>query len=469
MSKPCIADFQKADMPPKTLPFWKLVGPGAIMVGLSIGSGELIMWPRLVAKHGEGMIWAAMVGVFIQLWVNFELGRYTLATGESVYTGFARLSQMFAFAFLLLNFCGSILPGWATSSGSALKMLFTGEPAKPEEVYWTWITLGIVALMLFGPKVIYYFVEKTETALVAIITVGLVITAIAVGTADVWMKMFQGATNFGYIAPEVNKADFFAALVYAGAGGTSNIFLCYYLRDKNLGMGALIPDIVNPLRGQTEKVPSTGYLFPETEENVSRFRQWMNHFRKEQVLIFWFLNTFTIMLFIFGSLAVLHPKGLGAELEGMKIATTQAEILASVMGEFGRKLFLIVAFATLFSTQLAIVDGVARTFSDVIYVNFPQAQRKSLSWWYAVIAGGYLVIGAVLAILQIPPLFQLNFNACVGGVAMAIYVPLTLYVNKRFLPKSVRPDPLSTLFMLAASALYIFFAVWYAVFGLRQG
>jgi hypothetical protein len=454
-----LADFQKADMPPKTLPFWKLVGPGAIMVGLSIGSGELVMWPRLVAKHGEGMIWAAMVGVFIQVWVNFELGRYTLATGESVYTGFARLSQTFVFLFLLLNFCGSILPGWATSSGSALKMLFTGEPAKPEEVYWTWLTLGIVALLLFGPKLIYVIVEKTETGLVAIITLGLIITAIAVGTADVWMKMFQGATNFGYIDPAVNKADFFAALVYAGAGGTSNIFLCYYLRDKNLGMGALIPDIVNPLRGQTEKVPSTGYLFPETEENVSRFRMWMSHFRKEQALIFWLLNTFTIMLFIFGSLAVLHPKGLVPE--GMSIATEQANILGSVMGEFGHKLFLIVAFATLFSTQLAIVDGVARTFSDVIYVNFPQAQRESLSWWYAVIAGSYLAIGAALAMLKIPPLFQLNTNACVGGIAMAIYVPMTLYINKRFLPKSIHPDIISTLFMLAASALYIFFAVWY--------
>ncbi|MCS6862996.1 MAG: Nramp family divalent metal transporter, partial [Abditibacteriales bacterium] len=461
-------DFQQADMPPKTLPFWKLVGPGAIMVGLSIGSGELIMWPRLVAQHGAGMIWAAGVGVFMQLWVNFELGRYTLATGESVYTGFARVSRLFVPLFLLLNVLSCILPGWATSSGAALKALLTGSTPQPGEAFlWTWTTMGVVALLLFGPKMIYAAVEKAETALVTLITIGLIITAIAVSSQDLWRQLLHGAVNFGYIDPAVNKSEFFAALVYAGAGGTSNIFLCYYLRDKNLGMGALIPDIVNPLRGQTEKVPSTGFLFPETQENISRFRQWMSHFRKEQMLIFWLLNSLTILLFIFGSLAVLHPQG--EVPTGMAIATTQAKILAQTMGAFGEKLFLIVAFATLFSTQLALIDGAARAVSDMLYVNFPAAQRKSLSWWYTVIAGGWIGAGCLLALFEIPPFLQLLFNACLGGVAMAIYVPLTLYINKRFLPRSIRPDLLSTFFLLAASALYIFFALWYAVFGLWQG
>lgn len=42
------------------------------------------------------MIWAAVVGVFLQLWVNIEIGRWTVATGESAYTGFARLWHPFA-------------------------------------------------------------------------------------------------------------------------------------------------------------------------------------------------------------------------------------------------------------------------------------------------------------------------------------------------------------------------------------
>ena len=41
--------FQPADLPPKPRGFWKLAGPGAVLVGLSIGAGELIVWPRNTA------------------------------------------------------------------------------------------------------------------------------------------------------------------------------------------------------------------------------------------------------------------------------------------------------------------------------------------------------------------------------------------------------------------------------------
>ena len=71
-----LAPFKEADLPPKTRNFWQLVGPGAILVGLSIGSGELIMWPVIIATFGAGMIWAAALGVFSQYWINQELGRY---------------------------------------------------------------------------------------------------------------------------------------------------------------------------------------------------------------------------------------------------------------------------------------------------------------------------------------------------------------------------------------------------------
>ena len=83
--------YQPADLPPKVAGFWQLAGPGAVLVGLSIGAGELIVWPRNTAQFGASMTWAAVLGVFVQLWINCEVGRYTLATGESIYGGFARI------------------------------------------------------------------------------------------------------------------------------------------------------------------------------------------------------------------------------------------------------------------------------------------------------------------------------------------------------------------------------------------
>ncbi|MBT3603889.1 MAG: hypothetical protein HN521_12550, partial [Candidatus Latescibacteria bacterium] len=65
-----LEDFKKQDLPERKLGFWKMAGPGAILVGLSIGAGEIIVWPRVVAEYGASMVWAAVLGVFLQMWIN---------------------------------------------------------------------------------------------------------------------------------------------------------------------------------------------------------------------------------------------------------------------------------------------------------------------------------------------------------------------------------------------------------------
>ena len=50
-------------------------------------------------------------------------------------------------------------------------------------------------------------------------------------------------------------------------------------------------------------------------------------------------------------------------------------------------------------------------------------------------------------------------QAYMGGFAMAVYVPLTLYMNYRFLPDFAKPKRISTIMMLIASCVYIGFAI----------
>lgn len=469
-----LADFKSANLPEPPSSFWKLAGPGAVLVGLSIGAGEIIVWPRTVAEYGAGMVWAAMLGVFMQMWVNFEIGRWTIATGETVYTGYARVWRGFAPLFILFNVLGWLAPGWAMASGSALKALLVG-PNFGEGTFWgshtcwTLITFGAAATLLFGPKMIYHSVEKTIEILIAIVTVGLILVAVVVGTADTWKELGQGAVNFGYRSEGVSARDLFTWLVFAGAGGTSNLFYTFYLRDKNLGMGALIPDMQNPLRGRSESIPATGFRYPETSENRSRFAVWMRFVRKDQALFFWFLNSFTLLLFIFGALAVLRQQGIVPK-KGTLI-WDQSLILGEAFGRWGaawgkigRTIFLLVGVATLFSTQLALVDGVARSISDIVYTNVKLAQKRPLSWWYMLIALGWMAAGCGITFAldyygseeqELGVLLQAGY---MGGFAMAVYVPLTLYINLRYLPRSARPAWGSIVMMLGVSAVYMGFA-----------
>jgi hypothetical protein len=187
------------------------------------------------------------------------------------------------------------------------------------------------------------------------------------------------------------------------------------------------------------------------------------------VLFFWFLNTFTLLLFIFGALAVLRPQGI-VPAKGTLI-WDQSLILGeafgrwgAVWGKIGRTIFLMVGVATLFSTQLALVDGVSRSISDIIYTNVKLAQKRPLSWWYMMIAVGWMAAGCGITFAldrfhsQEQELGVLLQAAYMGGFAMAVYVPLTLYINLRYLPRSARPKPLSILMMLLATAVYGGFA-----------
>jgi hypothetical protein len=82
-----------------------------------------------------------------------------------------------------------------------------------------------------------------------------------------------------------------------------------------------------------------------------------------------------------------------------------------------------------------------------------------------VIALGWIAVG--IAITFVIEYWELSgqlgvlFNAAyMGGFAMAVYVPLTLYMNLRYLPTSARPGPVCIAMMSLATLVYTGFAVF---------
>jgi len=450
---------REGDLPPLPGRFWELVGPGAVLVGLSIGAGELIVWPRVTAQYGATMTWAALLGVFVQFWLNLEIGRYTLATGESVYQGYQRVSRGFAGVFLVLNIAGWIVPGWARACGGALKVLIVGPTGPGSPTFWTVITFAAVAFVLFGPKAVYRSVERTVQVLVVIVTLGLIAIALSVTTADTWATLARGAINVPFRDPAMSRSELFSALVFAGAGGTANLFFCFYILDKGWGMGALIPPVVNPLRGKAERPITGGFRIRDSAENRRRWKDWIRHLTLDQAIFFWLLNTFTIVLFIVGALAVLHPRGIvpGSEL----LVWEEASILGSVWGNTGKIVFLLVGVACLFSTQLTLIDGVARSCTDILQGTFAWARDTGTSQLYAGVAAVWIVVGILLtwAYEAIPPIFFLLSAGFLGGIAMAIYTPLTLWINLRYVAEPFRPGRLRIATMVAISIVYGAFAI----------
>ena len=466
--------LKEAELPRRETPLLKMMGPGIVMAGIAIGSGELIMWPWITSIVGADLLWAAAIGIFLQLWINIEVGRWAVVTGESPFTGMVRVVKLIVYLWVAIIFVGKFLPGWARETGVALRNLIFGPENSSPEWLWTALVFAIVAVILFGPKVIYTAVERCIMVLIVIIVAGLVYVVWEIGSKEHFVAMWEGLLNVGHfpkfpvdiladdgsVRDQLTFSRFFGAVVFAGMGGVGNLYYAYYLREKRVGMGARMPTLMSAVHKHEIKEMDTGYVYPDTEENHRRFRDWMRFVKIDQVFFFWMLGSFTMFLFIFGSLAVLHPNGLVPN-QG-SLVWDLASILEESMGRFGRNLFLIVGMAALFSTQLGGVDGGSRIFADLLHTNFKFGRWFKLERWYLILVSTTMIIGTISVWFferyGTSGLDFLFISALIGGFAMAVYVPLLLYMNLTYLPKSARPGWVNIFFMVLASVMYISFA-----------
>ena len=189
-------------------------------------------------------------------------------------------------SFCYLNVCSWILPGWARACGGALKVLIVGPDGWGDPWIWTTITFIGVAFVLFGPKQVYASLEHTVEALVVLITVGLIAIAFSVGDLSTWKDLGSGMLNIPYKDPDMAMYVLFSSIVFAGAGGTANLFFSFYIRDKGWGMGALVPKVLNPLREREETTADRAFQITSNEQNLQRWNAWFRHLHLGPDLVF---------------------------------------------------------------------------------------------------------------------------------------------------------------------------------------
>jgi Mn2+/Fe2+ NRAMP family transporter len=81
-------DVSTVEKPPKTLfGILSRLGPGLIVAGSIVGSGELIATTRTGAEAGFWLLWLILVGCIIKVLVQVEFGRYSIVTGRTTMDG----------------------------------------------------------------------------------------------------------------------------------------------------------------------------------------------------------------------------------------------------------------------------------------------------------------------------------------------------------------------------------------------
>ena len=74
--------------PPTTIRgILRQLGPGLIIAGSIVGSGELIATTAVGAEAGFVLLWLIIIGCVIKVFVQIEFGRYTITSGRTTMDG----------------------------------------------------------------------------------------------------------------------------------------------------------------------------------------------------------------------------------------------------------------------------------------------------------------------------------------------------------------------------------------------
>ena len=183
----------------------------------------------------------------------------------------------------------NIWPGWATSAATIATFVFGGNPT----------TIAIVALLVIGviltaSPVVYQTVEKLEFLKVAAVLVFLAVAVVAAISVDTWSSLDEPVRGFGTFPNSLEVAALIGAFAYAGAGGTNNLVVSNWIRDKGFGTAPTRRASSPRSRARRRQRRPARRASSRPNENLGRWRRWWRAANVEQFVSFFLIGTVTI-------------------------------------------------------------------------------------------------------------------------------------------------------------------------------
>ena len=438
----------------------KILGPSFILLGLGLGSGEIILWPYLTSNFGMGIIWGAVLGITLQFFINMEIERYSLVKGESIFVGFARKFRGLPYWFILSTFFAWIWPGIIAASAKLLGSLVGIADTRYIAIL---LLLAIGGILTLGP-ILYKTVEKIAMFLIVFGVPGIFILTLFLAEKTDWAALAGGLVGRGegyFLLPAgIPIASFLAAFAFSGAGGNLNLAQSFYIKEKGYGMGKFSGRITSILTGKVESIKLEGARFEMNKENLNKFKDWWKVVNLEHLLIFWATGAFTICLL--GLLAYSTAFGATTPAAGINFVLYEAAAIAQkTLPVFGT-LFLLIGGVMLFSTQMTVLDATSRIMSENLLILKRRSwEAKSLPKIYYSFLWAQIAFGIVIFLLGFgEPLLLLILAAVINAGAMFVHIALTLILNLTRLEKEVRPS-------LIRISMMVFSLLFFGYFTLR--
>jgi manganese transport protein len=435
--------------PPKSLlEILRRIGPGIILASSIVGSGELIATTTLGAQVGYTALWVIIASCFIKPVVQAEIGRYTIASGETGLAGFNRVPGprwrvnwvvwMWA-AMLLITLLqvGAMFGGVSQVMNQLL-------PLVPVNV-WILIFLTITLALLLGGG--YQRIERLAMLKVGLFTMLTFLCALILMRMPnyfSWQHLWGGLE---FRLPGNGFATAVAVFGITGVGATELFMYPYWCVEK--GYARFV--------GKRDSSP----------EWQARAHGWI---RVMHVDIFSSMLIYTIATVAFYLLGagILHGQGLVPAAKDM--IPVLSNIYTQTLGSWSLWLFYVGAIATLYGTIFAATAANSRVYADMCrLMGFfrPDDYAKRVRYRQGFVVF-LTVVPALLFILVQSPVRMV----IAGGLAQSLMLPVigigTLYLRHRHLPGEIAPPVWVSVALWLATVLILCLMVYYAILTVQE-
>ncbi len=481
------------------------IGPGLLMGASAIGGGEWLTGPVNTARYGGALLWLATISILSQVLYNIEISRYTLYTGEPIFTGKFRSlpgPALWLPMYLLLDL-GSFLPYLASNAAIPFAAVLQGKLPDPVadatllKVLATVVFVSSLVPLLFGGKI--YNSLKLIMSLKLVIVLGfLMFLAVFYSNFETWREIITGFFRFGTVpvqtaatvasesapagyAPvknlfwslwsgegfptiDMTMIGFVAAMAaISGNGGLSNTPISNYTRDQGWGMGAHVGAIPSIFGRHRISLSHVGKIFLLNAESLRRWKQWYWHVAREQLIV-WMPACF-IGLALPSMLSVQFlPAGQQLANKWLAAGMTAdgvAEAVGAPWADLFWHLTLFCGFLVLMTAMIATADGVLRRWIDVFWT----ASRRLQTWGPDEIGRLYFQVLCVYGALGLAMLWFLNgdrllvWSTNLYNYALGFSCFHTVAINTFLLPKPLRPGWFPCLGLCLGGTFFTFIAV----------
>jgi len=407
------------------------LGPGVVISGSVIGSGELVLTTSLGAAAGFALLWWMLIACWSKSLVQAELARYVVLSGDTYLRCLNRIPGRVPLGrkpvswtiwISLLSFVPGVvgMGGILGGAGQAVSLLVPALDASQAAAALALAT----SLILYSGS--YLRLEHVMLILVSAFTLATLFALGAMQFTDFRIGFADLGAGLAFRLPLEHLV--LALAVYGATGVNAAEISTYSYWCIEKGYAAHVGP--NDADGARE----------------ARARGWIRVLQLDVWLTLLILTCATLPFYLLGA-GVLHDAGL--QPQGLETIRILSQTFTQTLGGWSLWLFGGAACCILFSSAVAGFGGTARFLPDFL-IEFGWLDRRrsgSRRAWIRAYGTAAPLVSLLLYLQVENPLPLLSVGALAGALLLPIQSGATLWLQRHRLARQLRPSLLTTAFL----------------------